>query len=448
MDTIVAPITPLTASTVIVVRISGSDALKVFNLMTYPSGKQVDKDAITSNVLSLYTFNTYEGLKDQVMAVYFKKPKSFTGEDVVEISFHGNPLLVHSAFASFYNLGFRNAMPGEFSKSAFLNGKIDLTQAEAIQELISAKTTKGVYYAYEQLTGSVKNKLDLIKSLVLNSKALIEAKIDFPEEDVVDDVAPFIKTNLKLIINECCLLLDAYKSLRFKRDKVSLVLAGKPNVGKSSLLNALLKEERAIVSSTPGTTRDFIKENLYIAGIPLEIIDTAGLHSAENEIESAGIEKSLTKISAADIVVVLLDVSQELTAEDDEILRRTATQNRIVVGNKIDKSKITADFVDIYISAKMGSHINELIGLIKTKLEHFDLTGTSAATALVSERHFFLLTEVVKTLNEMNDTLETLSLDMIAFDFDFVLNKFKEITGETYSEEVLDIIFSKFCIGK
>lgn len=443
-----AAITPLISSPVIVIRISGDLALKSFDAMLSPIGDKIMTASIVPNYTQRYKFLTLDGLTDDVLAVYFKAPKSFTGEDVVEISFHGNPLLVRSAFSTLYSFGFSDAMPGEFSKRAFLNGKIDLTQAEAVQELIAAKTSKGVFYAYEQLTGAVRTELDGMKSTLLDIKADVEAIIDFPDEDTVDDIFPKLNNSLSSVLSSSKSLLESYQGLRLKGDKVSIVLAGKPNAGKSSLLNSLLKQERAIVSSVAGTTRDFIQEDIYLGDFLAEIVDTAGVRESADEIEAAGIQKTFDKVASADLVLVVLDLATELSSDDSDILARTENLERIIVGNKSDKSDNLPHIVDILVSAKTSFNIDKLKSTIKSRVSLFDRTDDSANTVPVTERHYFLLRQVVESLEKLLVNLDNLTLDMVAFDIDFCLNKFSEITGESYTEEVLDIIFSKFCIGK
>lgn len=447
-DTIAAPITPLVVSPVISIRISGSDALKVFSLME-KGGSSVDIANIKPNYVSLYKFNIKdEDLYDDVLAVYFKAPHSFTGEDVVEISFHGNPVLVNTALSSIYKLGIRNAEGGEFSKRAFLNGKIDLTQAESIQELISAKSIDGVHSAYNQLHGSLKNNLDFIKDKLLFMKAIMEAKIDFPDEDTLDSESEVLKENSLEVIKNIENLLESYKSYRMHNKGIDIVIAGKPNVGKSSLLNALLKEERAIVSDIAGTTRDFIKENLYIGGIPVHITDTAGIHSSSEYVEKIGIDKSIEKINNSDIVFLILDISKPITSEDKYLLDITSKSNRIIIGNKIDIGSVdNFSEADIYISAKNNENMDKFIELIKSRVSISNNDIKTSATA-ITQRHYTLLLEVKEIIEKISSSIYIYPIDMLCIDLERAINLISEITGDNYTEKVLDIVFSSFCIGK
>lgn len=447
-DTIAAPITPLVVSPVISIRISGSDALKVFSLME-KGGSSVDIANIKPNYVSLYKFNIKdEDLYDDVLAVYFKAPHSFTGEDVVEISFHGNPVLVNAALSGIYKLGIRNAEGGEFSKRAFLNGKIDLTQAESIQELISAKSIDGVHSAYNQLHGSLKNNLDFIKDKLLSMKAIMEAKIDFPDEDTLDSESEVLKENSLEVIKNIDNLLESYKSYRMHNKGIDIVIAGKPNVGKSSLLNALLKEERAIVSDIAGTTRDFIKENLYIGGIPVHITDTAGIHSSSEYVEKIGIDKSIEKINNSDIVFLILDISKPITSEDKYLLDITSKSNRIIIGNKIDIGSVdNFSEADIYISAKNNENMDKFVELIKSCVSISNNHIKTSATA-ITQRHYTLLLEVKEIIEKISSSIYIYPIDMLCIDLERAINLISEITGDNYTEKVLDIVFSSFCIGK
>ncbi len=447
-DTIAAPITPLVTSPVISLRISGSNALKVYSLME-KGGKSINPSDIKPNYVSLYCFNIEkENLHDDVLAVYFKAPHSFTGEDVVEISFHGNPVLVNAALSAIYSLNIRPAEGGEFSKRAFLNGKIDLTQAESIQELISAKSVEGVNSAYNQLQGFLKHELDNIKDKLLKMKAVMEAKIDFPDEDTVDEELPVLKQDCENILSVINSLISSYKSYRNANRGLEIVIAGKPNVGKSSLMNAFLKEERAIVSDIAGTTRDFIKESLYIGGFPVHLTDTAGIRLSDENIEQIGIDRSRQKIETADIVLLLLDVSSPLTEEDYNILEYTKNSNRIIIGNKLDiTNNKSCDNADIYISAKTGINMEKLVEILKEKTSLHDNEIKSNAAA-ITERHHTILMEIKEIIEKIGLSLGVYPIDMLCIDLERAISLLSEITGDNYSEKVLDIVFSSFCIGK
>lgn len=447
-DTIAAPITPLVTSPVITLRISGSNALKVYSLME-KGGKSINISDIKPNYMSLYRFNAgKENLHDDVLAVYFRAPHSFTGEDVVELSFHGNPVLVNAALSAIYSLNIRPAEGGEFSKRAFLNGKIDLTQAESIQELISAKSVEGVNSAYNQLQGSLRHELDGIKDMLLKMKAVMEAKIDFPDEDTVDEELPVLKRDCESILLVIDRLISSYKSYRNANRGLEIVIAGKPNVGKSSLMNAFLKEDRAIVSDTPGTTRDFIKESLYIGGIPVYLTDTAGIRFSDENIEQIGIDRSRNKIETADIVLLLFDVSNPLTEEDYNILEDTKNSNRIIIGNKLDIADDKSyDKADIYISAKTGINMEKLVNILKEKTSIYDNEIKSNAAA-VTERHHTILIEIKEIIEKIDLSLGIYPIDMLCIDLERAVSLLSEITGDNYTEKVLDIVFSSFCIGK
>lgn len=447
-DTIAAPITPLVTSPVITLRISGSNALKVYSLME-KGGESINISDIKPNYMSLYRFNVgKENLHDDVLAVYFRAPHSFTGEDVVELSFHGNPVLVNAALSAIYSLNIRPAEGGEFSKRAFLNGKIDLTQAESIQELISAKSVEGVNSAYNQLQGSLRHELDGIKDMLLKMKAVMEAKIDFPDEDTVDEELPVLKRDCESILLVIDRLISSYKSYRNANRGLEIVIAGKPNVGKSSLMNAFLKEDRAIVSDTPGTTRDFIKESLYIGGIPVYLTDTAGIRFSDENIEQIGIDRSRNKIETADIVLLLFDVSNPLTEEDYNILEDTKNSNRIIIGNKLDiTDNKSYDKADIYISAKTGINMEKLVNILKEKTSIYDNEIKSNAAA-VTERHHTILIEIKEIIEKIDLSLGIYPIDMLCIDLERAVSLLSEITGDNYTEKVLDIVFSSFCIGK
>lgn len=445
-DTIAAPITPLVNAPIIALRISGKDALKVFSLLK--TGGNTGGEPVHA-VMKRYVFCGKNPVAtDDVMAVYFKAPNSYTGEDTAEIYFHGNPITVRAALKEIYALGIRPAQRGEFSKRAFLNGKIDLTQAEAVQELIGAKTEATAFNAYRQLKGVVKSHLDEMKNALLDVKALIEAKLDFPDEDTGSDEIEYIRTEISKVLDWCSKTVEGYSALSRHNKGISVVIAGKPNVGKSSLMNALLKEDRAIVSSIAGTTRDFIAEDLYIGAVPVQVIDTAGVRVSGDLIEAEGVKRSEDKIKSADLVLVVVDLSSIMDGDDAKILELTKDTPRIIVGNKMDKCLgEVAVPCHVAVSAATGKNIDRLIDLIKEKSALADGFHIST-TVSVTERHGFLLTEAAEILKTIIDNVELNPLDMTAMDLDRCVDIFKEITGEKYTEDILDRIFSRFCIGK
>lgn len=444
MDTIVAPITPVVNSAVILLRISGTMATKVFSLLYNKKG---ENNIIPQHALSkLYTFKGVN-VTDDVMATFFQGPKSYTGEDTLEISFHGNPITLRLALQDIYNLGIRHAEAGEFTKRAFLNGKLDLSQAEAVQELIAAKTEKGVHYAYNQLNGRVSAKFINMQNSLLNIKAHIEAKLDFPDEETGSDEIDYFLSVFKNISSECKDLITSYNSLRKENRGISITIAGKPNVGKSSLLNAILKEDRAIVSDTAGTTRDFIKEHLFIGNMPVELIDTAGVRNTNDNIENQGVAKSYEKIKDSHIVLVILDLSRPIDDDDKEVLEFSKNQNRIIIGNKCDKDIVNEYNTDINVSAAKNINIDDLINLIHEKTSDTD-SDIISDIASVTERHLHLISELSSTIEEIVTTINVKPQDMIALDLDYCIKCLMEITGQIYTEDILDRIFSTFCIGK
>lgn len=452
MDTIVAPITPLITSAVIMLRVSGKNALDCAGHLTISGGYPIDVNDI--NVRHVYTgsFVDDDGVVlDEVVFYYFKSPASYTGEDVLEISFHGNPQIVRKALSVIYDKGIRPAEPGEFTKRAFLNGKLDLTQAESVASLIESKTEKGIYYSFSQLKGSLSKQITNIKNILVNISSVIEAYVDFPDDDISDNDFQYVKDELTDVLNNISYLIATYKKFRYEREGLKIVIVGKPNVGKSSLLNSLLEEERAIVSDIPGTTRDIIEETISIKGIPVRLMDTAGLRNEGDIIESKGIEKAQNKVDDADIVVVLLDLSAEIDDEDKKILKMTEGKNRLILGNKDDlevhKFDLSVEDIDLAISAKYRSNFDKLEDMIYEMVatddsEHF------SGEIITSERHVNLLAELHELLSSVKEKIYSEHLDLISIDMATALNIISEFTGEKYTEEILDNIFQKFCLGK
>lgn len=446
MDTIVAPITPLITSSIITIRISGDNTLDILKFLKTIGNKSYE----ILNPREVYYakfINNNDFLVDNIIFYYFKAPYSYTGEDIIEISFHGNPLIVREALACIYSLGIRSAEPGEFTKRAFLNGKLDLTQAEAVSDVISAKSDKGLYYAFNKLKGGLKNQIGSVKDSLINVAAIVEAYIDFPEEDIGDAEYQMIVGHLGNILLKTDALLKTYDQGKVCDDSINVAIVGKPNSGKSSLLNALTQKSRAIVSDIPGTTRDYIEETIYLSGTPVNIIDTAGIRKTDDEIESIGVRLAIDKLETADIVLVVIDVSSPLTDDDIYILDITKNISRIIIGNKSDIKIIKKIFSDINISAKEMVNIDKLIEMMKSGVILVD-SEVFQSDIVISERHKVLLQNIYITIELLKDSFERNSLDLISMDINICLNDLGEITGENYTEEILETIFNKFCIGK
>ncbi|UOD35416.1 tRNA uridine-5-carboxymethylaminomethyl(34) synthesis GTPase MnmE [Deferribacteraceae bacterium V6Fe1] len=445
MDTIFAPITPVVNSAVIVVRISGPDATGISALFRKKSGENFKyfEHRKVYHLDFLYNNTPIDG----VLVYFFKSPNSYTGEDVVEVSFHGNPKIVSMAFSEFNRLGFRYAEPGEFTKRAFLNGKIDLSQAEAVNELISSKSEFAVMRSFEQLKGNLKADLLGFKDTLLDILSIVEVFVDFPDEDIDEEQILFCKGKLSSILDNLLILLDNFNKIKYLKSGISVSIIGKPNVGKSSLLNVLLNENRAIVSDIPGTTRDYIEGMIMIGDLPVKFIDTAGIRAADSSIEAFGIEMSYERVKDADIVLLVFDVSSALTDEDYKLLELVKNKNVIVVGNKSDKDKILDYSCDVYVSTKTKEGVRALQDMIYQSALGVDFDKMNQ-TYLITERHYSTFKEVYDVLFALFNNFDIERLDLISIDLHYCLDKITEITGQKYTNELLDNIFSKFCIGK
>jgi len=449
MDTIVAPITPLLTSAVIIIRISGEESFDCCDFLMDYSYNLIDVNKIRYRYVYTGYFRLPDGsILDEVVFYFFKSPYSFTGEDSVEISFHGNPQIVLKALETLHSIGIRDAEPGEFTKRAFLNGRIDLTQAESILELIESKSEQGIFYSFNQLKGSLRSKVKSLKDILVDSSSIVEAYVDFPEDDLSGHDYENIKANIKTAFIWIENLITSYQKNKFYRDGLSIIIIGKPNVGKSSLLNGLIQKERAIVSEYAGTTRDYIEERLLIKGVPVNLVDTAGLRNSNSKLESIGINRAKEKIKESDIVIVLLDVSQPLTDEDYLILDITKNTERIVVGNKLDIRKSSDyDFIDLCISAKYQINFDQLEDKIYSIISSSD-SDKIATNILINERQLSLMKQLTDILKLAESNLENNSVDLLSIDLSQALNIISEITGEIYTDEILDNIFQKFCLGK
>lgn len=452
-DTIAAIATPLGGEGGIgVVRISGPDSLRLIKSIFKPSKKQ----NITSHQLRHGWI--VDNLKeiDQVIVSYMAAPSSYTGEDVAEISCHGGGRVLKNVLELTIRSGARLAHRGEFTKRAFMNGKIDLAQAEAVIDLIRAKTRDGSLLAAAQLKGSLSFRIKEIKDKLLGLTAEIEASIDFPDE--IPDIDPIrAGKTISAAADSINNLIETADLGVVYRDGVSIAIIGKPNVGKSSLLNALVREERAIVTDEPGTTRDTIEEVLNVRGIPARVLDTAGIRHSESKTERLGIDRALRAIDLADMVLLLLDASQGLSVEDTDLLSKTKDNKKIVVLNKVDlpcklKAKdvslLVGDARIVEVSASEGSGIGELESVI------FDTVTSNKVVAentevMVNLRHKESLLRAVELLNKGLESINRhMQADFVSIDLKGAIAALGEVTGEVVSDEVIDRIFDEFCVGK
>lgn len=450
MKTIAAISTPIGHGGIGIVRVSGDDALKIIEKVFVPKHKGKFKP---------YTFkfgniiDEQGNVLDQVLISYFKAPKTYTGEDICEVNCHGGLIVTKQILDLLLKNGASMAEPGEFTKRAFLNGKIDLTQAEAVIDLINSKSAKENSASVKQIEGFLGEKIKEIKRDIVDLLVDIEANIDYPEYDVEEVRRERIETVLQGSISKIEKLEATFESGKVLREGVNTAIIGKPNVGKSSLLNALLKENRAIVTEIAGTTRDTIEEYVTIKGIPLKLIDTAGIRDTSDIVENIGIEKSKKAIDEAELVLLILDATSDLTAEDRALLELIKDKKHIVLINKIDAgSKVSeADLDDdniIRISIKNGDGLD----LLESKIENmFELCALDSENdvVLTNSRHQALILKAKEgIINALNSAKNGLPLDMLSIDISEAIQRLGEITGETVSEEVISGIFAKFCLGK
>ncbi len=452
-DTIAAISTPVGEGGIGIVRVSGDRAEEI--VLRIFRGKR--SGGIQSHRFYYgEIFDPENGAAlDEAMVVLMRAPNSYTREDVAEIQCHGGYLLVRKVLDLVVRQGARPAEPGEFTKRAFLNGRIDLLQAEAVIEIIRGKTEASLALAQSQMEGNLSKKIGQIKEVILNSTALIEACIDFPEDDIVlphyRDIRQSIDNSL-LDIDE---LLSGFDEGKVIREGVSVLIAGKPNVGKSSLMNTLLKEKRAIVTSIPGTTRDIIEEVVNIRGLSVRLLDTAGIRDTEDEIEQEGMRLTMEKMPLADLILFVMDASRPFDNEDRLILNALTGHRFIVVMNKTDLEsvlemprEVDEDHI-VRISARDGEGIEALRDRIfNLFISDGSIDGRELAV-LSQARHRDSLQRAKRHLHTfLENFYEESALEFVALDLREALNAIGEITGETTPDEILDRIFSRFCIGK
>lgn len=451
-DTIAAIATAPGEGGIGIIRISGKRALEVGEevFSSFRGKKLVD---YPGRLLYGHIVKQEEKL-DEVLAVYLKAPHTYTTEDVVELHCHGGMMATRLVLEWVVYNGARMAEPGEFTKRAFLNGRIDLSQAEAIQDIISAKTSRSYAVAQSQLKGSLSEKIKKIRDKVTEDVAKITVAVDFPEEDTPEVTYEELRESMNSVWTQMTKLLSTFETGRMLKEGLKTAIVGKPNVGKSSLLNEMLEEQRAIVTDIEGTTRDVIEEMIMIEGIPLRIIDTAGIRTTEDVVEQIGVERSKQMMEEADLVLLLLDTSRELTQEDRDILSMSRGKKRILLLNKTDLPSLwTREELDTRERILETSILKkEGIDALKKMIKELVFRGEVVIDRegmLTNVRHKDALTKAIRSSEDALRSIgEELPLDILETDFKNCWDALGEITGESVSEDLLDTIFKNFCIGK
>lgn len=446
-DIIAAVATPSGVGAISVIRVSGPDTIEAIDKIFQGNKKLVM--APTHTVHYGKIIGNENTVIDDVLVAVFRHPNSYTGEDSVEISTHGNPLITKKILEVLTNVGIRMSEPGEFTKRAFLNNKIDLAQAEAVADVITSRTDASLRGARNQLDGMLSKKVNEFRSALISISSFVELELDFAEEDIELIELGELKNKILSVLNEIDLLLSTYNFGRVIRDGVNVALVGQPNVGKSSLLNYFLKESRAIVSRIPGTTRDVIREEVSIDGILFRLFDTAGIRLTSDEVEVEGVARSREAVKNADIVLLINDVEQ---GKSEELLREiydlTSRDKVISVMNKIDLSDGMDYPSDVRVSALTGEGIEDLFEVLKTRA--LGESNYSERSAIVSNiRHYNCLVKSKDhLLNALESVKKKMSGEFIAVDLRNAESVMAEIIGEVSSEDILNNIFMNFCIGK
>jgi len=447
-DTIAAISTSLGIGAISIIRVSGKDSIKIVNKIF--RGKNLEE--VSSHTINYGHIYENDKLLDEVLVMIMKAPKTFTTEDIVEINCHGGISTTNKILELLLLNGCRLAEKGEFTKRAFLNGRIDLEEAEGVMDLINSKTDKDRELALNQLSGKVSSLIKDLREDLIQILSNINVNIDFPEYDDVEEITiPLMKEKLENINKKITKILEESKNGKIIKEGIKTSIIGKPNVGKSSLLNALIEENKAIVTDIEGTTRDIVEGTLNINGILLNIIDTAGIRKTDNVVEKIGVDKSLELINESDLILYVLNNNEELTDEDYNLFEQIKNKNYIVIINKNDlEKKIDDTKFDniIYMSVKNNKGIDELKEKI-IELFNLEKIEKSDMNYVTSARSIAILKQVKEKIDNLNKSiLNNISIDMLEIDIKEIWNLLGEIIGETYEEELIDELFKRFCLGK
>ncbi|MDN5332011.1 MAG: tRNA modification GTPase [Tepidanaerobacteraceae bacterium] len=456
-DTIAAISTPLGEGGIGIIRISGDDAFRIADKIFVPKkikpGEMKPRTVYLGDIIDPETGQ----MIDEVLAVKYKAPYTYTREDMVEINSHGGFTVQNRILEVVLSCGARMAEPGEFTKRAFLNGRIDLSQAEAVIDVIRAKTERALKVAMEQLRGGLSNLIGELRKDLIKVLAHIEANIDFPEDDIPGLDSAAILAEVKVLRERLEEILKKSKAGKIVREGLSVVILGRPNVGKSSLLNSLLREKRAIVTDIPGTTRDIIEEYINIKGIPVKIVDTAGIRQTLDEVEKIGVKRALESLEKAELVLLMFDASEELKKEDLDIIELVKDKFVIVVINKVDlPEKLDQKTLEeaipgrniVKISALKEEGIDELKEAIFRAVTN-KIGSLDEGVMVTRARHSQAIKKAVDALKRAEEALvKSIPMEVVAVEVREALEFLGEITGDTVEEDVIRAIFENFCIGK
>lgn len=456
VDTICSIATPPGRGALAVIRVSGSKAFEITGKLLKDPQKMLSQDP---NQVKLYELYDTERLIDQAVLIKYVAPKSFSGEDMVEIICHGSTYIQEQILQLLLQAGARMAQPGEFSMRAFLNGKMDLPQAEAVSDLINSQSEASHRLAINQLKGNFTNRIKELRAQFVQLAALMELELDFSEEDVEFADRKQFNQLLDELQTDVTALIQSFKVGNVIKHGIPVAIIGKPNVGKSTLLNVLLDEDRAIVSHIPGTTRDTIEDNFTIDGINFRFIDTAGIRITKDEVESFGIERTFKAIDRAEVILYLVDITDTTIEEVEQELLFLENEidfiNKvfIIVANKIDKledfpSRFSTwnEYEIVYISARKNVNIDLLKEVLASQINKYAITDN---TLLTNVRHYDLFLKIESSIQQIKEGLaEGLPTDIITIDLNHILHYLGEITGEITTDEILNTIFGHFCIGK
>ena len=454
MSTIAAISTAIGNSGIGIIRMSGEESFDIIKKIFKTKSKKVD---IKPNTINYGHIVSGDEIIDEVLVSFFKSPKSFTTENMVEINSHGGIIVMNKILDLCLKNGAELAEPGEFTKRAFLNGRIDLSQAEAIVDIINAKSEKEAKASMKQLNGYLSNRLHKIKGKIMDVLVDIEASIDYPEYDIEEVTENRVANSMKEIKEELNNLRKTFDNGKLIKDGIKVAIIGRPNAGKSSLLNAILKEDRAIVTEIEGTTRDTIEEFIQIDGIPIKIIDTAGIRETENIVEQIGITKSKEAANEADLVIAIIDSSKELNKEDVEILEFIKDKKAIVLLNKMDLNKkvshedilkIVSNKEILDISALNKEGIEKLFETISNMYKFNEIEIDDSIT-ITNNRHKIAIETMIKSVEKAEEAIKNqMPIDVVTIHITDILGEMGKITGESVSEDIINEIFKKFCLGK